>query len=106
MLRHIIYVGFAFVLGVTIMLLPLAMIVYLGSSISNAHLQRDGAEDTFAPPEAEDSTVSEKAFNLDAVGEHERLAANLISSIPHAALIFALGLTAATAAFLLAKRRL
>lgn len=103
MLRYVIYVGFAVILGVAVMMLPLVMIGYRNSLVSNVQPQRNEAENTFTSPEA---TVSKRGFSNETVGGYERAAANMIASIPHAMLIFLLGVTVASAVFLLAKQKL
>jgi len=87
MLKHAVYVGFAVLLGVAIMLLPAAMIGQLGSLMVNGQIQRETTKNSYSPPEAGD-------------------AAGFASSLPQAVLILILGLTAATSVFLYSKRRL
>jgi len=103
MLRHIVYVMSAILLGIAVMLSPLIM---LGYRVNLINYGQQGDELVSSTEErAAGNNVSKEAFQVTAQRGAQPLT-RLASSLPHAMLMVAIGLTAAIAVLILAKRAL
>jgi len=109
MLRHIMYAAFAVLLGIAVMILPLMTYSRHVEFMNSGQPQLGEAENAFASSDEERTAgniTSKGNFSITAAQGYERLTSKVISSLPYAMLIVAMGLAAATAVLLLAKRRL
>jgi len=93
MLKHVIYVAFAVILGVAMMIFPLITSLHI-DFIRSSQQQLGEAERT------------KEKISISGFQSNERLTSKFVASLPHAMFIVASGLTVATAVLILAKRRL
>jgi len=109
MLRHVMYIMFAVMLGVAVMLLPLMMRGYQDGFTKYSQPQYDEATKTFTSSSEErvtDNAASKEGFDYTTVQGYKGLLTRFISSLPYAMFIVVAGLTVAITIMILARRRL
>jgi len=101
MLKYVLYVAFAVILGIAVMILPLMMFGYHVDFTKTSELHLGEAEKASTAPEGERT-----AGSITVVKRYEGLTSIVFSSLLNVIFIVAMGLAVATVISLLAKRRL
>ena len=102
--RHLLYVAFAVMLGMTIMFLPIFIIDYpMGNEQFSTSKTKKISTTSTEERKADNITFGEN-FKVSSFEQNRGLASNLISSFPHATLIAIIGLVLAISISILAKR--
>jgi len=106
MLKHIINVALAVMLGIAVMLLPLMMMGYHIGFTDTGQPWHGEAKKAFTSSTEERMAGNITREEISAAHGYEWLSSRFISSLPHAMFIVSIGLAAAIVILILAKRRL
>jgi len=104
MLKYVINVALAVILGIIVMLTPLVMLNYNVGSADSGQPPRGETKEVFTS--SEEMSVSNITSEAAALKGREGILSRFASSLPYAVLIVAAGFIAAITVLIISKRRL